>query len=406
MNKKEATSAYIYPVLFGFLLVMMLVLYLFLPQHDFSQKENRYLQMRPALTLQGLKDGSFMDRFETYTTEQLPFRDFLVECKAFLNGLTLSRENDEIVRGGDGYLFEKCYGYSAQLSKNETAILKFVQDADRPVVVAIAPNASEILKDHVPAGCPQVDQTEALNDLYEKIEALPCGNSVDLVYPLKDAAKKQPDKQLYYRTDHHWTTDASYLAYVEIVGMLDAVALSKPDAMDEDLFETTDPTSSILHILPAPVANDALTKHEANDFYGTMAAKFKGCDLRPDTLTWYDVAVDDFARSDGNYDSLYDLSKLNIYDKYAMFLRGNDEICTISARNAGNGRHLIVFKDSYANCLLPFLTYQYDEITVVDLRYYNESVAELLAGDPGADLLLLYNFSFLNEDNHFYRLTS
>ena len=61
---------------------------------------------------------------------------------------------------------------------------------------------------------------------------------------------------------------------------------------------------------------------------------------------------------------------------------------------------------SYANCLIPFFTYQYDTITIVDLRYYNQSVSELLQADENAEILLLYNFSFLNEDNHFYRLTS
>ena len=118
------------------------------------------------------------------------------------------------------------------------------------------------------------------------------------------------------------------------------------------------------------------------------------------------MQIETFARSDGDFDTLYDLEKLEIYDKYAMFLRGNDEICEIRANNAGNGRHLVVFKDSYANCLIPFLTYQYDTITIVDLRYYNKSVSELLSGDENAEILLLYNFSFLNEDNHFYRLTS
>lgn len=397
MDKKNPTIAYVLPVLFGGTLLVMLVLYLALPQRDFSQRENRTLQTRPALTWDGLKSGTFMDRFETYTTEQLPFREGLVECKAFLNRLTFSRENNDIVLGKDGYLFDKCYGVSAQLNKNETAVLNFIKEADRPVVVAIAPNATEILKDYVPKGCPEADQSAALDDFAEKIEALPYGNSVDLTAPLLAAAKRNPDAQLYYRTDHHWTTDAAYLAYGEIVGMLDAVNGANSGR---------DEFNGAGHALPSPVELSKLTKHEADDFYGTMYAKFKGGNLSPDTLTWYDVSVTEFVRSDGTFDSLYDLDKLQIYDKYAMFLYGNDEICRVNAQNAGNGRHLIVFKDSYANCLIPFLTWQYDEITIVDLRYYNESVSALLGSDPNADILLLYNFSFLNEDNHFYRLTS
>ncbi|MBO4901276.1 MAG: hypothetical protein J5518_00590 [Lachnospiraceae bacterium] len=374
-DEKRNTTEYLLLILFGGCVMLTFLLYLILPQNDFSQKENRYLQTRPAITLSGLKDGSFMDKFDTYTTEQLPFRECLVDVKAMLNALTLNRENNDIVLGADGYLFEKCYGKSTQLSKNETAILTFIENAGRPVTVAIAPTASEILKDKVPAGCPQADQSAELKDLYDRIDALPNGNSVDLAAVLA-AENAGSGVQLYYRTDHHWTTDAAYLAYGEIVGAENAVDQA------------------------------SLTRHSVDDFYGTMAAKYKGTDLSSDTLVWYDVPIETFRRSDGDFDTLYDLDKLEIYDKYAMFLRGNDEICTIGAENAKTGRHLIVCKDSYANCLIPFLTYNYDRITVVDLRYYAESLAGLLAEDPDADILLLYNFSFLNEDNHFYRLTS
>ena len=65
---------------------------------------------------------------------------------------------------------------------------------------------------------------------------------------------------------------------------------------------------------------------------------------------------------------------------------------------------LVLFKDSYSNCLIPFLTFDYDRITVVDLRYFPDSVQELLAQKPDADVLLMYNFMHFNEDNHFYKL--
>lgn len=398
MNNRHFQTAYILPILFGLIIVLMLVLYIFLPQQDFSQKENRTLQTRPSVTFSGLADGSFMDRFETYTTEQLPFREFFVDVKAALNRLTLSRENNGVILGEDGYLFEKSYGIGAQLSKNEAAILAFLGSADRAVTVAIAPNASEILKDKLPKGCMRIDQSRELGDLYEKIGALPNGNYVNLIETLQTHTQEQ----LYYRTDHHWTTEAAYLGYLEIVNALSDIQ----DAQTENAEEQRILREVQEKSLPAPVKLEELQKQEVRDFYGTLYAKYKDNGLPGDTLTYYDIPVTSFTRSDGSFDSLYDLEKLKIYDKYAMFLRGNDEICTIHAENAKNGRTLVVFKDSYANCLLPFLTYQYDEIVVVDLRYYADSVSELLKEHEDADILLLYNFSFLNEDNHFYRLTS
>jgi hypothetical protein len=46
----------------------------------------------------------------------------------------------------------------------------------------------------------------------------------------------------------------------------------------------------------------------------------------------------------------------------------------------------------------------YDNITVMDLRYFGGSVSEEIAKDPQADILLMYNWSFVNDDNHFYKL--
>ena len=68
------------------------------------------------------------------------------------------------------------------------------------------------------------------------------------------------------------------------------------------------------------------------------------------------------------------------------------------------GKKLIIFKDSYANCLIPFLTHDYEYITLIDLRYYKDSVKELVENNKDADILFINNFDFLNEDNHFYKL--
>ena len=70
----------------------------------------------------------------------------------------------------------------------------------------------------------------------------------------------------------------------------------------------------------------------------------------------------------------------------------------------GTGRRLVILKDSYANCLIPYLVMNYDKITVIDLRYFGGSVSDELASDEQADVLLMYNWTFVNDDNHFYKL--
>lgn len=376
-----------YPVIicFGAVIVVMFALYLILPQQEFSDVENRSLRTRPDITISGLSDGSFMTNFETYTTEQLPFREPLVKVKALINKMTLSCENNGIVRGKDDYLFETTYGLTDQYNKNVAAIKKFAADTDRTMYVAIAPTAPAILNDYVPYGFKTIDQKQELSLLKNRLLENENVRFIDLYETVSGRASA--GEQMYYRTDHHWTTDAAYYAYREICTVLS-------EERDEN-YGTFEPGGAKVQ--------------RVDDFYGTHYAKFKEYDIKPDTLTYYDIPIKTLNKSDGEFDSLYDLDKLKIYDKYAMFMRGNDEIEVVKSQNTTENHsvsELVIFKDSYANCLIPFLTYEYDTITVVDLRYYSESVKTLLENNKNADILLLYNFDFLNEDNHFYRLTS
>lgn len=401
--KNRISSIIKYPlvIIFGAAIFIMFVLYLIVPQKAFSDVENRDLQLMPTPSLSSLADGSYMSKFETYTTEQLPFREGFVRIKALIKQITLSNENNGIIKGSDGYLFETTYGISAQYGKNVAALKKFTADIDRPVYIAIAPTAPEILRDKVPEGFRTINQKQELDTLESTLINNSSNGGADIrwidLYETLDSHSSLGE-QMYYRTDHHWTSLAAYYAYRDIATAVSGGA---------DSIEVPQGEMPPAEMSPA-VELETLKALQVNDFYGTHYAKFREYNIEPDTLTYYDIPIKSLKRSDGEYDSLYDLDKLKIYDKYAMFMRGNDDILTVESGNAAeNGdRHLIIFKDSYANCLIPFLTYQYDKITVVDLRYYSESVSTLLNEDETADVMLLYNFDFINEDNHFYRLTT
>ena len=48
-------------------------------------------------------------------------------------------------------------------------------------------------------------------------------------------------------------------------------------------------------------------------------------------------------------------------------------------------------KDSYGNSMIPFLTEDFAEITIVDPRYYYDSLSELIKQQGITDILFLYN---------------
>ena len=360
-------------VIFAAVCLCMLAGYIVLPQNDFSDMENRYLQKRPAVTLSTLADGSFMDSFETYTNEQIPLRNLFVKCKAVCMWASLASENDGIAKGRDGYLFDKVLGTDDRFSKNVKSISSFAASADRDVYIAVAPTSVWINAGRLPKGMPVLDEASCTGVLTAELSDEKNAHMIDLY----DELCGHPDEQLYYRTDHHWTTDGAGYAYKKI--------------------------ASSMGFIPQDITR--YEKHVADDFYGTHYAKYKGLFVEPDSIEYYDVPIDRLELEKRTVDGLMDESKLNGYDKYAAFMYGNDGRYVVKA-DKGLGKDLIIFKDSYANCLIPYLVMNYDSITAIDLRYFAGSVKEELSANKDADVLLLYNLTFLNDDNHFYKLAN
>jgi len=372
MNEKESIKKY--PLLIGMTVMIfaMLLGYIFEKQTDFSDMENRFLAKKPSASAETLADGSFMTDFETYTNEQIPLRNQLVKAKSLVQVLIGRCENNSIAKGKDGYLFDKTLKVDDQYAKNVDIITEFIWNSGRKVTVAVAPTSTGINSDKLPNGMPVLDEKQMNEYLLDALSSCDNAGAVDLFGTFEEYSSED----LYYKTDHHWKTMTAYYAYCDICKSLD--------------------------ITPVDVTSvDLLT---ANDFYGTFYAKYKGVNVTPDTIEYLNVPIDSYETEDGTFDSLLDFDKLKTYDKYAMFMHGNFGKSVVNSSNAGDGKSLIVFKDSYANCLIPFLAMNYDTIIVVDLRYLGESAKAILEDNPNADILMLYNYSFINDDKHFYKL--
>lgn len=371
-----------FTIIFAAVAMVVFSGYVFGADGEFSETENRYLAKRPEITLPGLSDGSFMKSFELYTGEQLPFRNEFIKLKAVCGELLFKNENNGIARGAQGYLFEKLLCTEKQLEKNKAAICGFAGQTDRDIYVCIVPNSCEILKDDLPCGFPNISQSDQIKGFYDMTGEYANVHTVDMSETLANHA----DKYIFYRTDHHWTTEGAYYGYCKLcedMG-LDAVDINSEEMKDK--LRTVD------------------------DFYGTYHSRYRGMfGGSADTISYYDIPVASYEAGNTKHDSLYDLKKADTYDKYAMFMHGNDGLGIVKALPDESGKRrdeLIIFKDSYSNCLIPFLTYDYDSISVIDLRYFPGSVKKLIDEHEDTDILLIYNFMHFNEDNHFYRLTS
>ena len=374
-----------YPVLilFSVFFVGVCVLDCLTPDREISELENTTLTQRPAITAQILTAkglNNFFSSYTQYTKDQIPGRDGWISLQSFVEtALFQKTQSGGVLLGSEGQMFNRTFGLVSSEEKtfprNVAAVTSLSARYPGKVYAMVVPAASVIYPERVPAAAPILDETVYLNQIQTAVEESG-GTFVSVEQTLAD----HKDEYIYYRTDHHWTTLGAYYAYSQLCDLLGLT----------------------------PFDLDSHQAVEIPDFYGTFYSRARTWNAQPDTLTYYDLdnpmtiyTVTGAGMPDaGETTGLYDLAKLGVYDKYAVFLHGNNGLSRVEGD--GEGR-ILVIKDSYANSLVPFLTANYAEIDVVDLRNYNYGLDTLIADNDYDQILVLYSFDSFKSDPYLYR---
>ena len=140
------------------------------------------------------------------------------------------------------------------------------------------------------------------------------------------------------------------------------------------------------------------------DFYGTYFSKAKPFNIKGDILTYFELKNITMDIGENHYNTIYDFSKIENRDKYSLFLNGNNGLTVIKNNNLNNGKRILVIKDSFANSFIPFLTYNYEEIHVIDLRHYVYDLSKYIDQNNFDNILVLYNFINLCTDNNLIKI--
>lgn len=359
---------------FGFLWSFSAV-NLLLPDKTYSALENRYLAQNPAFSLRALLDSGergFARRFEGYVNDQFALRDGWITLKSVAQAALGKIENNGIVYGSDGYLFEKYSSYDAgRLEGNLSCLEQFAARYPQMRKYAmIVPGAYALLPGKVPEGLGNVDQLPLIIKIGERLS----GSGYRAI-DAPGALAAHSGEEIYYRTDHHWTTLGAWYGYTAFA---QAAGLS------------IEPPEESL-------------KQSAGDFWGTHFSKAKKFNAQADTVVWYDLPVDGVTVDGEPADGMYDLTRLKERDKYALFLHANHGVTAIKNSRAP-ARSILVIKDSYANCLVPFLTQNYSRVVVVDLRSLPNGLDTLIQQEQFEDALILYSFSNLASDTNLVRI--
>lgn len=338
---------------------------------NFSDSENRTLQQKPKFSLDRLIEGKYTSNYEKYISDQFVGRDFWIGVKSTTEKLLGKTENNDVYLGKDGYLFQKFKKPNIKDLENKlNTINKFASNnKDAHIYFMLAPNSTKILEDKLPSYASPADQKDYINQVKQKLD-----EDIKFV-DVFDTMESNKDKYIYYKTDHHWTTEGAFYAYESLGTYMDYSPLKK------DAFNI---------------------KKVSDEFYGTLYSRSGFRNINPDTIevytpkeeTHYKVWYSDEKKE---RDSFLHLENANKKDKYTVFFNSNHPLVKIET-GVNNHKRLLVIKDSYANSLVPFLTNHYSEIYMVDPRYYTDSITDLAKTNSIDDILLLYNVNTFSED--------
>ena len=335
------------------------------PDRAFSENENRYLQLTPKLSWDTVMSGDFMEDMEEYTSDQIVFRDLWTATRSLLQRAEGKEDISGTYLGAEGRYFAKVTEDSfnrAGLEKNAGYIREFFAASGKSCRAMIVPSPAGVLRDMLPENAPYYDEAGA----FERLDAALGGSLLDVRETLADV------EDPYYHTDHHWTTmgaQAAYRRWAEVTGHT--------------------------------VREDALVC-ATEEFRGTLYSKVLLPDSVYDSVYYAPEITAESVVCDGKDGTLYDGDALTRKDKYELFLGGNYGQCVITT-GTENGKHLLLVKDSFANSFVPFLLGDYETVTMVDLRYFRGSMAELAAESD--DILVLTEITNLAASGDYFKLT-
>lgn len=353
------------------------------PNRTFSDNENRVLASLPAFHLQDFWSGDYQEDLEQAVDDQMVCRDQFMALATDMMQKLGYRDIGGVYLGSEQtYLTKTTLDDIDMFRYMEN--LRYVEYLSREypdkVSLMLVPSAGTILKDHLPKYAPfyHADSMyRAAEIVCDTTDVLDLRKAMQLQNEI--LRSENSDSGIYFRTDHHWTLPGAYQGYAVYS------TAKKREPLEYQKFQPEKITDA---------------------FYGTLYSKVLDRRVTPDVM----YAASDIGEStsvvcDGKeMKTVYDAEKLKTKDKYAYFFGGNSGEVRIQTK-AEKGGTLVVFKDSFANSMVPFLLQDYEEIIMIDLRYYRESVAAYLEELEDPEILVLYEMSNFAEDANLVKLS-
>lgn len=228
----------------------------------------------------------------------------------------------------------------------------------------VIPNHTEMglpqrLKD---SDAPSTSQAENIKSIYSKLS--------DKVTPVNayNYLADHNDEYIYFGSDHHWSGLGAYYAYSAFAKTNDLPILSLDDC----------------------------TEQQIEGFTGTFTNTASGLDT--DTVHYWEFPYEvtmDITDESGNLNTYtspyYQYAEAGSLT-YGVFIMGDHPLTVLksASENAEEGKKIAVIKESYGNAFVPYLTYNYEEVHVIDFRTFGDNLVSYCQQN-GIDEVLFLN---------------
>ena len=426
-----------------------------LPRSDESELERRTLAKLPEFTKESLLSGNYTEEMTVFFSDTIPMRDRLMEISSVLQEFTGFRSNNiKLHNVTIAENTEPVYMPETTSAPVTEAIIQTVREAQekaapeesKPAETAVPGSVSEPETMELPEteAPPEDDNVNILNngiavvgtralmlyggnfsvgeayaDVIGKYKAA-LGKDVNVycmviptsaefycpasvspyngsqldniknIYSLLSsdvksvdaysALRLHTDENIYFRTDHHWSSLGAYYAAREFAAVADVPFL---ELSDYDM-RTVDGYVGTMY----SYTQDIAIKNNPEDFFYYVPKNVE-----------YNTTYYNYILGEGN--SIIGLDKpvnanffLDFSNSksmlYCTFMGGDAKITHINT-STGNGRRLAIFKDSYGNALPQFLFGSFEDIYIIDMRYFTYNAEDYLKEKGITDVLFANN---------------
>ena len=373
MKQQDRTKNIIIVIFFLVFLGFFGLGYIVYPDRDFSEMENRYLEELPSFTWKDFLSGDFAERFEKYTADQIIGKDFFVKSQVAYKRVLGISEINQVYFAENGYLIQDYQEPGEVFSDNLEYICEFAnENPEVDMTFLIIPNASEIYPEYLPEFAETYSQSEVIDTMKERLTK----SNVKMV-DATDTLLQHKDEDIYYKTDHHFTSLGAYYTYQTLCGEM---GIQPHDKSFYGIENIEEPFLGSLY-------SKAPAFHQMSDCM----------ELFKNNSGEYSV---EYVNENRTEPSMYNMEYATRKDKYAVFFGGNYALTVINS-NSDNQEKILVIKDSYANSVVPFLADHYDEVHMMDLRYYHDDVNAYIEENDIQKVIFIHNVDFISTDNCF-----